>query len=158
MNIRLFAPQDTEQIARLFHETVREVNQPDYTINQVKAWAPHDLHFHDWLQFCSQNLTYIAEEQGIILGFAQLEYNGYIDCFYCHKHCQRRGIGTQIYASIEAKACQLGIERLYTEASITAKPFFLKMGFSLLHKQSVQCRGETFINYAMEKVLRKCRV
>ncbi|MGH2415760.1 MAG: hypothetical protein ACRDEA_19130 [Microcystaceae cyanobacterium] len=37
MEIRLFRTQDTEQIAQLFHETVREVNIRDYSNNQVKA-------------------------------------------------------------------------------------------------------------------------
>ncbi len=40
MKIRLFDRQDAEQIAQLFHETVREVNIRDYSNNQVQAWAP----------------------------------------------------------------------------------------------------------------------
>jgi putative acetyltransferase len=42
---------------------------------------------------------------------------------------------------------------LFTEASITAKPFFQRMGFSVVKEQEVSRRGETFINYAMEKFL-----
>ena len=64
------------------------------------------------------------------------------------------GIGRKIYCAIEAKAYELGINRLYTEASITAKPFFLHMGFSIVREQQVERRGETFVNYAMEKFLK----
>ncbi|MDZ8053729.1 MAG: GNAT family N-acetyltransferase [Aulosira sp. ZfuVER01] len=153
MKIRLFHQQDAEQIAQLFHETVREVNISDYSNNQVAAWAPDNLYFRDWAKICSERFTYVADDRGVIAGFGELESNGHIDCFYCHKNYQRMGVGSQIYAAIEAKADELGINRLYVEASITAKPFFLRKGFSIINEQQVERRGETFINYLMEKFL-----
>ncbi|MBD2447084.1 GNAT family N-acetyltransferase [Nostoc sp. FACHB-152] len=153
MEIRLFDQQDAEQIAQLFHETVRQVNIHDYSNNQVAAWAPDDIHFRNWAKICSERFTYVADDKGVIAGFGELELNGHIDCFYCHKNYQRMGVGSQIYDAIEAKAQELGLNRLYTEASITAKPFFLHKGFSIIREQQVERRGETFINYAMEKFL-----
>lgn len=149
--IRLFEKQDTEQIAKLFHQTVREVNINDYSIDRVKAWAPDDIYFRDWVSVCSERFTYVADDNSTVAGFGELESDGHIDCFYCHKDYQRMGVGSKIYHAIEAKAQELKIHRLYTEASITAKPFFLRMGFSIMKKQQVECRGESFINYAMEK-------
>jgi putative acetyltransferase len=153
MKIRLFDQQDAEQIAQLFHETVREVNIRDYSNNQVKAWAPDNIDFKNWAKVCSERFTYVADDQGVIAGFGELEPNGHIDCFYCHKNYLRMGVGSKIYSAIEAKAEELGINRLYVEASITAKPFFLKMGFSIIREQQVERRGETFMNYVMEKFL-----
>lgn len=153
MKIRLFHEQDAEQIAQLFHQTVREVNSSDYSLAQVKAWAPDNIYWRNWTKICAERFTYVADDGGIIAGFGELELTGHIDCFYCHKSYQRLGVGSQIYRAIEAKAQELGINRLYTEASITAKPFFLRMGFSIIQKQQVQRREETFINYTMEKVL-----
>lgn len=151
IEIRLFEKQDAEQIARLFYQTVREVNINNYSIAQVKAWAPDDIYFRDWVSVCSERFTYVADDNGTIAGFGELESNGHIDCFYCHKNYQRMGVGSRIYHAIQGKANELKIYRLYTEASITAKPFFLRMGFSIMKKQQVECRGESFINYAMEK-------
>ncbi|MBD2203371.1 GNAT family N-acetyltransferase [Calothrix sp. FACHB-1219] len=153
MQIRLFKPQDAEQIAQLFHATVRAVNIRDYSSSQVAAWAPDDINFRDWAKICSERFTYVAEDEGVIAGFGELELNGHIDCFYCHKNYQRMGVGSKIYAAIEAKAYELGIKRLYVEASITAKGFFLNKGFSIITEQQVERRGATFINYAMEKFL-----
>jgi putative acetyltransferase len=62
-------------------------------------------------------------------------------------------VGSQIYRAIETKAVELPVNRLFTEASITAKPFFQRKGFSVLKEQQVTRRGETFINYVMEKFL-----
>ncbi|BAY92501.1 MULTISPECIES: GNAT family N-acetyltransferase [unclassified Tolypothrix] len=153
MKIRLFQQQDAEQIAQLFHETVREVNIGDYSENQVQAWAPDNINFRNWATICAERFTYVADDRGVIAGFGELETNGHIDCFYCHKNYQRMGVGSKIYAAIEAKTYELGINRLYVEASITAKRFFLSMGFSTIAEQQVERRGEIFVNYAMQKFL-----
>jgi putative acetyltransferase len=153
IEVRLFETKDAEQIARLFHETVREVNVRDYSSSQVRAWAPDDIHFRNWVEVSSSRFTYVADDEGVIAGFGELEPNGHIDCFYCHKNYQRCGVGSQIYQAIEAKALELAVSRLFTESSITAKPFFQRMGFSVVKEQSVTRRGETFINYVMEKFL-----
>jgi putative acetyltransferase len=153
VEIRLFEKQDAEQIARLFYETVREINIRDYSSTQVESWAPNNIHFRDWEKICSDRFTYVADREGVIAGFGELESNGHIDCFYCHKNYQRRGVGSQIYQAIEIKALELRVSHLITEASITAKPFFQHMGFLVVKEQKVTCRGEIFINYVMEKSL-----
>jgi putative acetyltransferase len=153
IKIRLFETQDAEQIARLFHETVRAVNVRDYSDRQVSAWAPGDIHFRNWAEVCSSRFTYVADDDGVIAGFGELEPHGHIDCFYCHKNYQRCGVGSQIYRAIEAKAVELSLSRLFVEASITARPFFQRMGFAVVKEQTVTRRGEAFINYVMEKFL-----
>lgn len=153
MEIRLFCEQDAEQVARLFYETIHEVNIRDYSNEQVKAWSPDNIYFREWVKVCAARFTYVADDKGVIAGFGELESNGHIDCFYCHKNYQRLGVGSKIYHAIETKAYELGIHRLYAEVSITAKPFFLSMGFSLVKEQQVERRGEIFVNYVMEKFL-----
>ena len=76
MMVRRFEPRDAEQIARLFHDTIRTVNLGDYTQEQVEAWAPADIHFRDWAAACSNRCTFVAEQDGLILGFGELEPNG----------------------------------------------------------------------------------
>ncbi|MEL6911584.1 MAG: GNAT family N-acetyltransferase [Cyanobacteria bacterium J06629_2] len=151
MKIRRFQPQDTEQIAWLFHNTVRQINIQDYSERQVAAWSPDDIYFRDWSKIGGDRFTYVATENEKVLGFGELESNGHIDCFYIHHRYQRQGIGTSIYQAIELKAQELNLTRLFTEASITAKPFFLNQGFKILESQQVFCRGETLVNYSMAK-------
>ena len=45
------------------------------------------------------------------------------------------------------------VGRLFTEASITARPFFEAEGFVVLSQQVVLARGAEFVNYRMERVL-----
>ena len=153
MIIRRFERRDTEQIAQLFHDTIRIVNIGDYTQEQVEAWAPADIHFRNWAEVCSSRSTFVAENGGMIVGFGELEVTGHINRFYVHHQHQRQGVGTRIYAAIEAEARKLHLPRLFTEASITAKPFFYHMGYHMVQEQTVTCRGQTFTNFVMEKRL-----
>jgi putative acetyltransferase len=168
MQIRRFAPADATQIAQLFHDTVRTVNIGDYSPAQVAAWAPDDLYFRDWVTRCSSCITYVADDTSTIAGFGELEVEpfaagnlehsgqtgaGHIGCFYCHRDYQRCGVGRQIYTAIETQARALGIHKLRTEASITARPFFERMGFAIVRSQVVPCRGQMFTNYVMEKLI-----
>ena len=151
MQIRLFKPEDTQQIAELFHNTVRQVNIRDYSLEQIIAWSPDDIYFQNWLEMCSGKFTYVADCDLQVLGFAQLETNGHIDCFYVHYQHQNRGVGSKLYQAVETKAKELNLTRLFAEVSITAKPFFINRGFKLIASQQVSCRGEQFVNYLMEK-------
>lgn len=153
MEIRLFRAGDTAQIAQLFHDTVHGINARDYGQEQISAWSPADVNFRDWQRICADRFTYVAAADQWILGFAELEKNGHIDCFYCHKDHQRRGIGRQLYYALERKAKELELPLFTVAASITAKPFFEALGFTLVRGQRVKCRGEFFINYFMQKSL-----
>lgn len=151
MKIRNYEIGDTQQIVQLFYDTVHQVNIRDYTKTQVDAWAPADIDIEIWIKSLSSKFTFVAEEGDIIAGFGELEINGHIDRFYCHKDFQRKGVGTQILECLEAKAKDLGINKIFTEASITAQPFFESQRFIVIKKQEVERRGEKFINFAMEK-------
>lgn len=75
---------------------------------------------------------------------------GYLDRFYVSADFQRRGVGALIFAAIAAAVPRYGWTRLTTHASITAWPFFESRGFRTICEQTVECRGERFVNYQME--------
>ncbi|MGL5063329.1 MAG: GNAT family N-acetyltransferase [Microcoleus sp.] len=153
MRVRTYEIGDTQEIVQLFYDTVHEVNIRDYTKAQVDAWAPADIDVESWTKSLSNKFTFVAEEGGKIAGFGELEANGHVDRFYCHKDFQGKGVGTQILVSIESQAKSLGIQKLFVEASITAKPFFEHKGFRVLKQQEVERRGQKFINFVMEKFI-----
>jgi len=146
---------DTATISTLFCDTVHHINSHDYTPAQINAWAPKDINkdinIDFWVNRLSQSITYVAEETDQIIGFGNLEPNGHLDCFYCHKDFQRMGVGSQLLATIEATARSLKIQTLFTEASITARPFFEAKGFRVITPQTVERRGQLFLNFVMEK-------
>ena len=46
------------------------------------------------------------------------------------------------------------IGRVFTEASVTARPFFERRGFRVVRERRVARRGVQLTNFAMEKPLR----
>lgn len=86
-----------------------------------------------------------------IVGFAEFEPNGHIDCFYCHHEWIGRGIGSALMHKIYTEAKQQNINCIFAEASITSKPFFERQGFSTICEQTVFKNQVQLINYKMEK-------
>ena len=151
MRVRTYEIGDTQQIVKLFYDTVHQVNNRDYTQAQVDAWAPADMDIERWTKSLSSKFTFVAEEGEEIAGFGELEPSGHIDRFYCHQDFQRQEVGRLILKQIESKAQDLGINKLFTEASITARPFFESQGFIVVRKQEVERRGQKLINFSMQK-------
>ncbi|WP_414565702.1 MULTISPECIES: GNAT family N-acetyltransferase [unclassified Anabaena] len=156
MKLRTYKIGDTAEIMDLFYNTIHEVNIRDYTKEKIDAWAPVKMDVEVWLNSLKSKFTYVIEKNGKIVGFGELEANGHIDKFFCHKDFQGQGIGTMILEQIESKARSLGIKRLFVEASITAKPFFANKNFLLVTEQEVELRGQKLINFVMEKLVNDC--
>ena len=151
MLIRDYNPSDAAAITRLFYETIRSVNLRDYSEQQVRAWAPLVPDPKIWHSRMSQRCTLVTEENGQIIAFAELERDGHLDMFYCRKDVIGRGIGRLLYSAVEMKALELRLERIFTEASITARAFFEHIGFSTLARQTVTRNGIELSNFRMEK-------
>jgi putative acetyltransferase len=151
--IREFNDEDTGAIVHLFTETVRKINSKDYSKEQIEAWAPQNPDLAEWENRLAKTITFVAEENKRIIGFAQLENNGHIDCFYVAHNFINKGVGSKLLLEIEERAKSLSIIRLFTEASITAKPFFLNKGFVVVKEQFVELQGVQFKNFIMEKEL-----
>jgi putative acetyltransferase len=151
MLIRYYQPRDIPQIVRLFFDTIHTVNCRDYTPEQIAAWAPKIPDETQWIKRYESRTVFVADDHSTIAGFAELEPNGHIDCFYCHHAYQRRGVGKMLLNRIEQEARSLNITRLFVEASITAKPFFEHLEFCNLGENQVFRNGVILINYRMEK-------
>ena len=152
--IRDYHAGDAPQVARLFYETVRSVNRADYSEEQVRAWAPSEPDPQEWHARMAGRRTLVAEEGGEVVGFAELERDGHLDMLYLRKDAVGRGVGRRLYRAVEREARCQGHARIFTEASITARPFFERHGFRVLREQTVSRRGVPMTNFAMEKSLR----
>lgn len=157
MIIRKHKSSDTAELVDLFYETVHVVNKQDYTKEQLHAWAQisnKQQKKDSWYHSLNQNITYVAMMDNIIVGFIDMEKDGYLNRLFVHKDYQRQGIAKRLYSSIEDGAKQFNIEKIYTNASITAKPFFKHCGFSIIQKQEVYINEVMLVNYKMSKIIR----
>lgn len=152
--IRPYQPTDAPALLALFCDAIRRVNSRDYTPQQIAAWASDDINPQAWAARFAQRFAIVAELDGRIAGFTELEPDGHIDRFYVSADHQRLGVGKALLEALVAKAQRNGIVHLYAEVSITAQPFFASQGFRVIAPQTVIARGVEFVNFRMERHLR----
>ena len=155
MNLRRYRSEDLPALSRLFGETVRRVNIRDYTPAQVEAWSAGqaDLLARDgWFRRLH---TLVAEADGRIAGYGNVDGTGYLDHLFVRWDYQGRGVATAICDALEQHCRDLGLDAVTVHASKTALPFFLGRGYRVEREQQVPLRGQVLTNYAMRKVLRR---
>jgi putative acetyltransferase len=151
--IRSYRVSDCQVLADVFKRAVRETAAHDYSLAQVLAWAPDE---RDMIKFAARLVakpTFVAEIEGRIAGFTDLDDRGHIDMMFVDPDFQRKGVGSALLDFVIARARDGGMSRLFSDVSITARPLFERSGFTILAAQTVEKNGESFRNYRMEKLL-----
>ena len=110
MNLRRYRSEDLPALSRLFGETVRRVNIRDYTPAQVEAWSAGqaDLLARDgWFRRLH---TLVAETDGRIAGYGNVDGTGYLDHLFVRWDYQGRGVATAICDALEQHCRDLGLD------------------------------------------------
>ena len=147
MRIREYQAADLEEIIELFRTTVHTVNAADYTPEQLQAWTA-DIRPELWRASLLAHHSLVVVADGRLAGFADMDNNGYLDRLYVHKDYQRRGIATALCDRLEQDCAA---PRLFTHASLTARPFFEKRGYAVVARRETERRGVLLSNFLMEK-------
>lgn len=152
MTTRKYIPADCPQIMALFYDTVHTINAADYSRAQLNAWATGNESLTAWNSSFLAHHTVVAVDGQRITGFGDMDGAGYLDRLYVHKDYQRQKIATQICDILEQAA---HVAVIYTNASITARPFFEKRGYRVVTEQQVERGGVYLTNYKMEKTMKQ---
>ena len=153
IEIRDYRASDSEAIADIFQRAVREIARKDYSPVQVLAWAPDA---RDGAAFAAKRgakPTFVAEYDGQVAGFTDLDGDGHIDMFYVNPDFQRRGVASAMLRFLAERGQSERRKRLFGEVSITARPVFERHGFKVLAYQTVETNGQSLGSYRMEKLL-----
>jgi putative acetyltransferase len=97
--IRDCRPDDLNALIDLFRDSVRSVARRDCSERQVLAWAPDIIDSEGFARRCTAKPTWIAEINGQIAGFVDLEHDGYVDMLYVHVGHQAKGVARALLAT-----------------------------------------------------------
>ena len=150
LTFRPYSDSDLFEISELFYNTVHKICKKDYSPAQLGAWAPDTLPYTHWADSFKNRCVLLASSDGKIVAFGDIDRSGYLDRFYVHCGFQGMGIGTQLLKKLE---CSVSAPKLYLYSSITAKPFFEKMGYTAVRKNLVHRNGVVLTNFLMEKAV-----
>ncbi len=152
MVIRSYRQGDHVAVAETFSRAVHEIASKVYSPAQCLAWSAQEANYDHWKKRCELKRPLVAVIGTEIAGFLELDPNGHIDCAYINPSFQRRGIMTCLVRHAVETCFNSGIERVYTEASICAKPMFEKIGFVVLEETIVRIGEVELQNYRMERL------
>ena len=151
MKIRRYRTSDCSEMEKLFYDTVRAINAKDYTKAQLDVWATGNVDLESWNNSFLEHITFVVEDNGLIVGFGDMNHIGYLDRLYVHKDYQGNGVATAIVEVLESELMLRNITSLTTHASITARTFFEKRGFKMVKENIVVRCGVEMSNYEMVK-------
>ena len=138
----------------LFRTTVLTVNSKDYTKEEAEDWASCGDSVEHWKELLAEN-DYIGAlgGQGNIIGFSSMNAEGYLHSMFVHKDWQGKGVATLLLSEVEKMARGYGVHKICVEVSITARPFFEKLGYRVVKEQKARANRLWLTNYVMEKTL-----
>lgn len=150
ISIKIAELEDLPKIQSLFVDTIENICKNEYSPEQIEAWTSSVNNIEVWEKRITEQYFITAIYKDQIVGFASLKNNDYLDLLYVHKDYQRKGIADQLYSDIENTAIKAGASSLTADVSKSAKPFFIKKGFSIQKKQKNIIQNTEIINYKME--------
>ncbi len=153
VTIRPLRAEDGEIAGEIFFDAVHHGTGEYYTHEQRTAWAGASPNPSGWRNRLVNVDGFMAELNGIPAGFMTIDASGYIDLAFVGPGALGMGVGWLLYRAIEARAEQLGVVRLTTEASKKARPFFERQGWTVEREQLVVKRGVSLANFKMAKWL-----
>lgn len=148
MIIRRYETKDLAQILLLFHDTVHNINKADYDEEQLYAWADGRPDPDRWDRSFYEHYSIIAEENGRIIGFGDIDHKGFIDRLFVHMDHQRKVVASAICEELEKNVIS---DKITVQASVTARPFFEKRGYKVLKQIKAVRKGIALTAFIMEK-------
>lgn len=153
MLIRPFEPGDAPALYQVFHSAIHEVASDHYSPEQIRAWAPDAPDPVRWARRMSGIQPFIAEAAGEILGYADLQPDGYIDHFFVSGRHPRRGVGRGLMQHLHQLARARGIAQLSADVSLGAEAFFRHFGFVIVERREAWIGDIALLNARMRKPL-----
>ena len=141
----------------MFRRAIRVTAARDYTPEQVAAWASDEIDPAGWDARRRASRTRVAEVDGSVAGFTDVDERGYVDMMFVDPAFARRGVASALLDWAESTARELGAVELSTHASLTARPFFEAHGFSVVVEQRPVLRGVALTNFVMRRDLTPAR-
>lgn len=152
LSVRDYRADDCDATIAIFLAAIREVASRDYTPDEIEAWAQVEDR-DTWATRRASRPSWVVECEGVTIGFSDLEQDGHLDMMFVHPAYQGIGVASLLLGKVEDEARRQGLGRIFTEASLTARPFFEHRGFKVIARQSVEKRGQRLTNFRMEKYL-----
>jgi putative acetyltransferase len=149
VGIRRYRFGEEPALFEIYCSAIHLVARRDYSNEQIQAWAPRDLDQELWTTRIRGISPFVAELAGELVGYADLQADGYIDHFFVSGHHGRCGIGTALMNHLLNEARAASLAELTSDVSRTAQPFYERFGFMVVEQRQPELRGVVIPNALM---------
>ena len=151
--MRPMLPADVPVLAAIFADSVMQLTGEDYNEAQQEAWAALADDEAAFGKRLAAQLTLVATQDGVPVGFISLKGTEIIDLIYVHPDATGQGVGTLLCDAVERLAGARGAKALSAEVSDNAQVFFGKRAFTATQRNTRTLNGEWLANTTMRKEL-----
>jgi len=156
MIIEPFQTHQAKAVSNLIRRNLLEINSKDYPLEfityLVDFFSPAQIVKNAQVQH-----IFVALEEGKVIGTSGLANFGsakkpsyYGVAVFVEPECQGQGIGKLLVAAVEAKAKEIGAEKITVRAAMGAREFYRKLGYQFQDgKDDLDEKGY----YILEKTL-----
>lgn len=148
MNIRLAVPEDALQIAKVQVESWRSTYPgivPQSYLDSLDIKKREKI----WRQAAANHPLYVAELDGVIVGFSiggenrdkdtYPEYDGELYAIYSYVHVHEQGIGKKLFKSTAHNLAERGFKKMIVSvlSDNPAVGFYKRMGGTLIGEETI---------------------
>jgi N-acetylglutamate synthase-like GNAT family acetyltransferase len=127
-DLRIALEIDAEEVSTIIRSALRETNAKDYSRDIIERIAKN-FDPAAVLELIRKRTVFVAVLGQRIVGTASLN-RSVVQTVFVAPEVQARGIGKQLMARVESAAREAGISVLKVPSSVTAEPFYSKLGFT----------------------------
>ncbi|CDX41234.1 Acetyltransferase, GNAT family [Mesorhizobium sp. SOD10] len=127
LNIRRATDGDAEAVSRVIVAALRQTNAKHYTPDII-ARVEQNFSPSAMLQFFKKRYVLVAAATDRIVGTASLDGTT-VRSVFVDPQLQGVGVGRRLMAAIEEAAQANGVTLLTVPSSVTAEPFYSRLGF-----------------------------
>ena len=125
--VRLAQPTDAEGISQVILAALRSSNAQDYPADVI-ARVASNFTPEAVLALLARRVVLVAVQDEVIVATAALDAN-VVRSVFVNPSLQGQGIGRLLMIEIELRAREAGVTVLSVPSSLTAEPFYSKLGF-----------------------------
>lgn len=154
VRIEDFSSQYVPELRIVFFTSIHFNASGHYSEEQLNAWAPKEFDNELWESRIEKLRPFLAFIEDLLVGYADVQNDGYIDHFFVRGGFAGAGIGTALMVKILEVAREKRLDRLYSEVSLAAQRMFERNGFQIVQRQKVVKQGIELENAIMERIIK----
>lgn len=135
MNIRHYTKGEEHKLFEIFYSSIHINAKNYYTKEQLEAWAPNNYNLNEWKIKIEKINPIVILDNNKIIGYADLQENGFIDHFFIRGGYNNKGYGASLLKYIITTAKEKTIRTSESNVSLSAQKLFLKFEFLVIERK-----------------------